>query len=71
MPFLYAKDTLYKTTCYLEGTAQILAFDTFRNLMKTKYDQDMLPVLDPKLQLLTSDLGIFSFKHHSTNPEKF
>ena len=39
--------------------------------MKTKYDQDMLPVLDPKLQLLTSDLGIFSFKHHSTNPEKF
>ena len=41
MPLFICKRYPLQTTCYLEGTAQILAFDTFRNLMKTKYDQDI------------------------------
>ena len=39
--------------------------------MQTKYDQTISPVMDPSLQLLTSDLGVFSVKVHSTNPEQF
>jgi hypothetical protein len=54
-----------------EGTPQILVFDSFRNLMKTKYDQDIIPTLNSKLQILSSDQKIFSFKVQSTNPEKF
>ena len=53
------------------GTAQVLIFDTFENLMKTKYSQEISPVLDPRLQVLTSETGMFNFVHHSTNPEKF
>ena len=39
--------------------------------MLSKYDQSMTPVVDPTLQLLVSDEGVFSFKVHSTNPEKY
>ena len=39
--------------------------------MLSKYDQSITPVVDPSLQLLVSDQGVFSFKVHSTNPEKF
>ena len=39
--------------------------------MLSKYDQSISPVVDPSLQLLVSDQGVFSFKVHSTNPEKF
>ena len=39
--------------------------------MKTKYDQTISPAMDPSLQLLTSDLGVFSFKVKNTNPENF
>ena len=38
--------------------------------MLSKYDQAITPVVDPGLQLLVSDQGVFSFKVHSTNPEK-
>ena len=53
------------------GTAQILIFDTFSNLMKSKYDQTLIPTLNSKLQILTSDKAIFNFKIHTTNPEKY
>ena len=53
------------------GTPQILIFDTFSNLMKTKYDQTLIPTLNSKLQILTSDKSIFNFKIHTTNPEKY
>ena len=39
--------------------------------MLSKYDQSITPVVDPSLQLLVSDQGVFSFKVHSTNSEKF
>ena len=39
--------------------------------MLSKYDQSISPVVDPGLQLLISDKGVFSFKVHSTKPEKF
>ena len=31
----------------------------------------MSPVLDAKLQVLTSESGVFTFVYHSTNPEKY
>ena len=39
--------------------------------MLQKFDQSITPVMSPSLQLLTSDQGVFSFKSHSTNPEKY
>ena len=54
-----------------EGIAQILPFDTFKDLMLQKFGLSITPVMSNSLQMLTSDQGIFSFKSHSTNPEKY
>ena len=66
---LYGAYILPKTTFVLlaheTGTAPILIFDTFKNLIRTKYSQEISPVLDPRLQVLTSETGIFNFVHHS------
>ena len=39
--------------------------------MISKYGQFITPAVNPTLQLLVSDQGVFSFKVHPTNPEKY
>ena len=64
------KSEIQTKTCY-KGTAQILLFDTFSNLIKSKYDQTLIPIVNSKLQILTSNKAIFDFKIHTTNPQKY
>ena len=40
-------------------------------LMLQKFELSITPVMSNSLQILTSDQGVFSFKSHSTNSEKF
>ena len=54
-----------------EGIAQILPFDSFKDLILQQFELSITPVMSNTLQVLTSDQGIFSFKSHTTNSEQF
>ena len=63
--------TSYVFMAAQEGIAQILPFDNFKDLMLQQFELSVTPVMSNSLQILTSDQGVFSFKSHSTNSEKF
>ena len=63
--------TSYVFMAAQEGIAQILPFDSFKDLILLQFELSVTPVMSNSLQILTSDQGVFSFKSHSTNSEKF
>ena len=72
---IYAAFLMPKTSYVLmaseEGIAQILPFDSFKDLILQQFELSITPVMSNTLQVLTSDQGLFSFKSHTTNSEQF